>query len=219
MLSCGMGPRVCTGAIGSRGGTKNLVRMCSRPESIVVKNRAAFNASMRFAPEIIPSWCRRYSVRGSRRTEIVLAGRSLVSVRTTRRWVTPAGGDSNPVTGSWLDLASFVATSSGSKTPFDELGDAIGRDCYIDVAGWHLFLKDVRVIDGDVQLSTLLGSIIGKEMMSGRGYDERDIEEILSKVPVRLGQGKMTVPLNTMLPPMCQADLLDICKEWARENV
>ena len=42
--------------------------------------------------------------------------------------------------GSWLDLASFVASAgkSGGHTAFDGLADKIGRDVYIDVAGWHL---------------------------------------------------------------------------------
>jgi hypothetical protein len=42
--------------------------------------------------------------------------------------------------GSWIDLASFVTSSGGGggRSPYEELADKIGRDVYIDVAGWHL---------------------------------------------------------------------------------
>ena len=117
----------------------------------------------------------------------------------------------------WFDLASFVATSSsGSRSPFDELADSIGRDCYVDVAGWHLFLKDIKV-EGTTSLAAVLATKLGGDMMS-RGFDERDVEDALKKVPVKLGQGKKTVSLMDVMPSMCVSDLMDVCKEYAREH-
>lgn len=50
-----------------------------------------------------------------------------------------ARGAGQEAVGSWIDLAAFVSSSGrGAHTPFDELADKIGRDVYIDVAGWHL---------------------------------------------------------------------------------
>ena len=50
-----------------------------------------------------------------------------------------ARGAGQDAVGSWIDLAAFVSSSGrGGHTPFDELADKIGRDVYIDVAGWHL---------------------------------------------------------------------------------
>jgi hypothetical protein len=117
----------------------------------------------------------------------------------------------------WFDLASFVATSSsGNRSPFDELADSIGRDCYVDVAGWHLFLKDIKV-EGTTSLAVVLATKLGGDMMS-RGFDERDVEDALKKVPVKLGQGKKTVSLMDVMPSMCVSDLMDMCKTYAREH-
>ena len=69
--------------------------------------------------------------------------------------------------GSWLDLAGFVAaaSSAGARTPYDELADKIGRDCYIDVAGWHLFLKDVKIpAGGQVTLAQGLAQQLGAQV-------------------------------------------------------
>lgn len=51
-----------------------------------------------------------------------------------------ASGTGQDAVESWIDLASFVASSgkSGGHTAYDELADKIGKDVYIDVAGWHL---------------------------------------------------------------------------------
>jgi hypothetical protein len=42
--------------------------------------------------------------------------------------------------GAWLDLAALV--SSSSKAPrMSEFATEIGRDIYVDIAGWHLVRK------------------------------------------------------------------------------
>ena len=57
--------------------------------------------------------------------------RSRASLTTARN----AKGD-GPV-GAWLDLAALV--SSSSKAPgMSEFATEIGRDIYVDIAGWHL---------------------------------------------------------------------------------
>jgi len=68
--------------------------------------------------------------------------------------------------GAWVDLASFVAaSSSGAKSPYDELADKIGRECYIDVAGWHLYLKDVRLVGiSNATLAQGLASQLGPQV-------------------------------------------------------
>lgn len=118
----------------------------------------------------------------------------------------------------WFDLASFVATSSSNKGPYEELIDAIGKDCYIDIAGWHLFLKDIKV-EGQTSLATVLGTKLGEDMMSRGSCDGRDIEDALKKVPIKLGQGKMTVALKDVMPSFCVSDLMDLCEEFARQNM
>lgn len=117
---------------------------------------------------------------------------------------------------SWLDLASFVAsTSAGSKSPYEELADAIGKDCYVDIAGWHLFLKDIKV-EGNASLAQALSLVLGPKI-AANGFDQRDVEDAVAKVPIKLGQGKMTVPLVKVMPAMCMSDLVDICEDFARD--
>lgn len=59
--------------------------------------------------------------------------------RQSARPAVVARGAGQDAVGSWIDLAAFVSSSGrGAHTPFDELADKIGRDVYIDVAGWHL---------------------------------------------------------------------------------
>ena len=68
--------------------------------------------------------------------------------------------------GGWFDLANFVATSSSNKTPFDDFAASIGKDIYIDVLGWHLFLRDVKLTGADQSLAQALATKIGSDMMS-----------------------------------------------------
>jgi len=43
---------------------------------------------------------------------------------------------------SFFDVADFLSGASSFGT--SELAENIGRDCYVDVNGWHLFLKDMK---------------------------------------------------------------------------
>lgn len=129
------------------------------------------------------------------------------------------GGEGrNEAVDSWLDIASFVANSS-SRSPFEDLADKIGRECYVDIAGWHLFLKDVKVASAaGTTMAQTLGLVIGKNMAS-EGFDERSIEDVLRKVPISVGGGKVTVSLLQALPSICVSDLMDICKEYERNDM
>ena len=126
--------------------------------------------------------------------------------------VTRAGGGID----GWFDLASFVATSSTAKNPFEDLSNSIGKDCYVDIAGWHLFLKDIKV-EGQTTMAQALAAKLGGDMMSS-GFDDRNVEDALKKVPVKIGQGKITVSLKDAMPAMVVSDLMDICEEYARRN-
>lgn len=52
--------------------------------------------------------------------------------------------------------------------------------------------------------------------MQGQGYNSGAVEELLTRVPVKLGQGKETLSLSQVMPAACVRDLLDICEEYAR---
>ncbi len=145
----------------------------------------------------------------------VMAHRFINTYRRNRPILQPLGAGGG--IDGWLDLASFVATSSSNRGPYEELIDAIGKDCYVDVAGWHLFLKDIKV-EGQTSLATVLGTKLGQDVMSRGSCDERDIEDALKTIPIKLGQGKMTVALKDVMPSYCVSDLVDRCEEFAKEN-
>jgi hypothetical protein len=129
-----------------------------------------------------------------------------------------SGSGSGPA-GGWFDLAQFVASSSSNKTPFDELAASIGKDIYIDVQGWHLFLRDVKIAGGEQSVAQALAAKLGGDVMSSGGRcDVRDVEETLKRTPVSLGRGKVTLSLYDVVPNVLVDDLYELCESFAREN-
>lgn len=61
-----------------------------------------------------------------------------------------------------------------------------GRDVYIDVSGWHLYLRDVKVPDsGGTTLASGLAAMLAQE------GDGADVAGVLGQVPVPLGGGQV----------------------------
>ena len=118
--------------------------------------------------------------------------------------------------GSWLDLAGFVASTGGKRTPYDALADKIGRECYIDVAGWHLYLKDVK-LGGQSSLAQGLAMQLGAQI-DGQGYREAEVVALLGKVPIEFGKGKATLALTDVMPAGCIRELTDVCEEYERQR-
>ena len=120
-----------------------------------------------------------------------------------------SGSGSGPVQ-AWLDLASLV--TGGSKAPgVSEFADAIGREVYIDVAQWHLYLNDAKL---NVGLATVLAA---RATSQGGKVSEADVRETLSRVPVKLGGGKLSVSLLDVLPDRCVQDLADLTRRFVDE--
>ncbi|EFJ47657.1 hypothetical protein VOLCADRAFT_117769 [Volvox carteri f. nagariensis] len=116
----------------------------------------------------------------------------------------------------WLDLTKLVAGSSGSKTPYEEFASAIGRDVYVDIAGWHLYLRDMGtgISGSSLKMSQALAQQLGPQL--SRGLRESDVEVLLKKIPVKLGAGKLKASLYDVMPSMCVGDLVRLCEEYAR---
>ena len=51
---------------------------------------------------------------------------------------------------------------------------------------------------------------------SDANLDEREVEELLKKVPLRLGQGKTQVSLFEAIPTYAIQDLVKIAKDYAK---
>jgi hypothetical protein len=138
----------------------------------------------------------------------------LPSTRTTLP--RPPSAGSNP-TDAWLDLASFVAGGAGDAGRagiFDDLASRIGKDVFIDVAGWHLYLRDVKV-DGKTTLASALAAKLGSAVADG-GFKRAEAEAVLAGLPVRLGGGKAAVPLADAIPAAALGDLWRALEDFER---
>ncbi|KXZ50547.1 hypothetical protein GPECTOR_16g722 [Gonium pectorale] len=143
----------------------------------------------------------------------------------------PVHGIGRDAVDGWLDLTKLVAGSGGNKTPYEEFASAIGgtggsvvppsspeggRDVYVDLAGWHLYLRDMGtgVPGSSLKMSQALAQQLGPQL--NKGLREPDVEALLKKVPVKLGAGKLKASLYDVMPSMCVGDLVRLCEEFAR---
>lgn len=90
----------------------------------------------------------------------------------------------------------------------EALAAEIGENVYIDVAKWHLYLKDAH-------LHTTLAQQIYPLLTNT--IEEDQITKILQNIPVKLGGGKREVPLSDLLPMQCQVNLMDLIEEYQRQ--
>ncbi len=91
----------------------------------------------------------------------------------------------------------------------ETLAAEIGENIYIDVAKWHLYLADAH-------LHTLLAEQLYPLFATGP-IQVAQVEDVLSRIPVKLGGGKREVPLSDLLPMQCQVNLIDLLEEFQRQ--
>ncbi len=91
----------------------------------------------------------------------------------------------------------------------EQLASVIGENTYIDVAKWHLYLSDARL---HTQVAEQLYPILEE------GNIEADkIDQVLQRISVPLGSGKMTVSLANLIPTTVQSNLLTLLEEYQRQ--
>jgi hypothetical protein len=88
------------------------------------------------------------------------------------------------------------------------LAAEIGENIYIDVAKWHLYLREAH-------LHTTVAERVYSLLVNNR-LDESQVLKILEDIPVQLGGGKRQVSLLDLLPTSCQVNLMDILEEYQR---
>ncbi|NJN58156.1 MAG: DUF3181 family protein [Leptolyngbyaceae cyanobacterium SL_5_9] len=98
---------------------------------------------------------------------------------------------------------------SGTTEAIESLAAEIGENIYIDVAKWHLYLRDAH-------LHTLLAERF-YPMLTDSSIDQSKVAETLSNIPVKLGGGKREVPLSDLLPAPVQSDLVELLEEYQRK--
>ena len=91
----------------------------------------------------------------------------------------------------------------------EKLAASIGENVYIDVAKWHLYLRDAH-------LHTTLAEQI-YPLLANKNVQENQVVELLKKIPVKLGGGKIEVPLADLLPMQSQVHLMDAVEEFQRD--
>ena len=91
----------------------------------------------------------------------------------------------------------------------EALASEIGDNVYIDVAKWHLYLKDAHIH------TTLAQQLF--PLLTNNTLAEDQVTKILQNIPVKLGGGKRQVPLSDLLPMQCQVNLMDILEEYQRQ--
>ena len=100
-----------------------------------------------------------------------------------------------------------MANLNTSET-IEALATEIGDNVYIDVAKWHLYLRDAH-------LHTLLAERLYPLLKDTLSEDQ--VQQILQSIPVKLGGGKREVPLVDLLPMQCQVNLLDLLEEFQQK--
>jgi hypothetical protein len=96
-----------------------------------------------------------------------------------------------------------------SSEAIEKLAASIGENVYIDVAKWHLYLRDAH-------LHTTLAEQFYPMLMKG-SVSESDVSNVLKAMKVKLGGGKVELPLSDLLPMQSQVHLMDVLEEFQRD--
>lgn len=98
--------------------------------------------------------------------------------------------------------------ASNSNQAIETIAAEIGAAVYIDVAKWHLYLRDAH-------LHTPLAEAL-YPMLSDGDLDESRVEDALRSISVKLGGGKKTLTLLDLIPSSGMRDLMDALEECQR---
>jgi hypothetical protein len=97
---------------------------------------------------------------------------------------------------------------TNTREAIETLAAEIGENIYIDVAKWHLYLREAH-------LHTTVAERIYPLLTQNR-LDESEVIQILRDIPVNLGGGKRQVPLIDLIPTSGQVNLMDLLEEFQR---
>ncbi|MBE9097277.1 DUF3181 family protein [Tychonema sp. LEGE 07203] len=91
----------------------------------------------------------------------------------------------------------------------ESLAAEIGENVYIDIAKWHLYLRDAH-------LHTVVAQQL-YSMLENGNLDTDKVEGVLQGISVKLGGGKREMPLADLIPMQCQVQLMDVLEEFQRK--
>lgn len=101
-----------------------------------------------------------------------------------------------------------MAYSSTSEA-IEALAAEIGENVYMDIAKWHLYLRDAH-------LHTLLAEQLYPMLQKGT-IAENQVDDILTNMSIKLGGGKRELPLADLLPMQSKVHLMDVLEEYQRK--
>jgi Protein of unknown function (DUF3181) len=99
--------------------------------------------------------------------------------------------------------------NTNKNQQIESLAAEIGDRIYIDVAKWHLYLKDAH-------LDTVVAEKL-YQLLTDRNLDSDTVNQVMQGVSVKLGGGKREVSLADLVPMQCQVQLMDILEEFQRK--
>ncbi|MEM9220689.1 MAG: DUF3181 family protein [Cyanobacteria bacterium P01_F01_bin.150] len=99
----------------------------------------------------------------------------------------------------------MASTNQAIEAIAAEIGSAI----YIDVAKWHLYLREAH-------LHTPLAEALYPMMADGK-INEGQVKSVLQAISVPLGGGKKTLTLLDLIPSSGIMDLMDVLEECQRD--
>jgi len=98
-----------------------------------------------------------------------------------------------------------MAYSNSSET-IEKLAAEIGDNVYMDVAKWHLYLREAHL---HTILAEQLYPLLGEGMLS------RDrVKSLLQNMTVSLGGGKREMPLADLIPDAAQQQLMQVLEDF-----
>jgi hypothetical protein len=95
---------------------------------------------------------------------------------------------------------------SNSET-IEQLAAAIGKEIYMDIAKWHLYLNDANL---HIPLAESFYPLISDR----QALNEADVIKILTNTSVQIGGDKKQIPLLDLIPKQAQVRLLEILENF-----
>lgn len=98
---------------------------------------------------------------------------------------------------------------ANTTVAIESLAAEIGENVYIDIAKWHLYLRDAH-----------LHTVVAEQlypMLEDGNLDDDKVARVLQSIPVKLGGGKREVPLADLIPMQSQVHLMDVLEEFQRK--
>jgi hypothetical protein len=99
--------------------------------------------------------------------------------------------------------------AKSNQETLEALAAEIGDNIYIDVAKWHLYLKDAH-------LHTTLAEQLYPLLESG-SVSEAQVTSLLQGISVKLGGGKKELPLSDLIPMQGLVSLMDTIEDFQRQ--